>query len=622
MEKITKIVASLLVGVSLMACSKDNEPLQEESVMQEEWDLALVTLQPENPTHQENILLTIDESLYFDEQIESVQIRADALSTSEPLVMDPNLNQITLAVEDDVPIGEQSVQIEVTYKDGEVTEITKNIEITEDDEVTFDWDEAIIYFALTDRFYNGDQTNDYLVENTDHLETYHGGDFEGLIKKIPYLTELGVNTLWITPIVDNIEWNLREQQGDSQFGYHGYWAKDFTKIDEHLGDIETFQALLERAHDYGMKIMVDVVLNHSGYGMKPGETNPGVEHFPTPEEQQPFEAMLRTDPVPNHQVMGELAGLPDFITEDEAVRNQLIAWQTDWIEKTRTPRGDTIDFFRVDTIKHVEDTTWKAFKNKLVEIQPDFKLLGENYGASIDNPGGYLYDGEMDAVLDFDFKNLAGQFVNWDVMGVQEALIERNEQLSSDATMAQFLSSHDEDGFLYRQAGGDQGKQMVAAALQITAKGIPVVYYGEEIGLSGPAAKNMDQGEYNENRYDFDWEAIHTSGKAMHEHYQKLLNIRKTYAALFAKGDRETLTGSNQDGYLFFSRNHEGQTIIVGLTILDEEAQVSLEVPFPKGATVRDLYNGTTYTVSETGLIDVTLPKKSLGGTSILVVQE
>lgn len=356
--------------------------------------------------------------------------------------------------------------------------------------------------------------------------------------------------------------------------------------------------------------------------MKTIDTNPGVENFPTQDEQTTFEEMLRLEPVPNHQVVGELSGLPDFITEDPEVRQQLIEWQTDWIEKTRTERGDTIDFFRVDTIKHVEDTTWKAFKNRLIELQPDFKLLGEHYGGSIQNTGGYFHDGEMDAILDFDFKNIAGRFVNWDIIGVQNDLIDRNEKMSSDATMAQFLSSHDEDGFLYRQAGGDLGKHMVAAALQLTAKGIPVIYYGEEIGQTGPTAKSMDHGEYSENRYDFDWDAIDSTGMAMHRHYQKLLGIRKGYSEVFAKGDRQTVAGTNQEGYLFFTRTYEDESVLVGLNTWDEEQRGEVTVSFSPGSVLIDLYSGEEYAVSQDRTISWKLPSRTEGGTIILVEKE
>ena len=103
-----------------------------------------------------------------------------------------------------------------------------------------DWDEEIIYMIMTDRFFDGDESNNNPANvegsfDKDHLEAYHGGDFKGIIEKIPYLKELGITTLWITPIVKNIDSNMMADKGGKQFAYHGYWAEDFTKLDPHLG---------------------------------------------------------------------------------------------------------------------------------------------------------------------------------------------------------------------------------------------------------------------------------------------------------------------------------------------------------------------------------------------------
>jgi pullulanase len=160
------------------------------------------------------------------------------------------------------------------------------------DKLDFDWDEARIYFALTDRFKDGDLSNNENVDKN-HLEAYHGGDFRGMIDSLDYLQDLGINTLWITPIVDNIDFNQGTGFGGKQYAYHGYWAKDFTKLDEHLGDMDTFKELIDKAHDKGIKIMVDVVLNHTGYGLKAGDNSPTI----TPEDKERFAGMLRTDGV-------------------------------------------------------------------------------------------------------------------------------------------------------------------------------------------------------------------------------------------------------------------------------------------------------------------------------------
>ena len=163
----------------------------------------------------------------------------------------------------------------------------------------FDFDEAVVYFLLTDRFYNGDPTNDDPNgENYDvsHPETYHGGDLQGIIDKLDYIQALGVNTIWVSPIVDNINFNVRHGK-DAQYGYHGYWAKDFTTVDEHIGDIETLKMLVDAVHDRGMKLMVDVVINHAGYGMKETDQNPGIPNFPTKKSRRCSEECSASSPV-------------------------------------------------------------------------------------------------------------------------------------------------------------------------------------------------------------------------------------------------------------------------------------------------------------------------------------
>ncbi|PWW31104.1 glycosidase [Cytobacillus oceanisediminis] len=587
----------------------------------------IAEVKPWKATYNENAVLSV-ETILSDSEVAIKEVYADlsAIGGSSKVSIDPALSAQTISIDQSVTAGQKQLPITVVDEYGNLHEGEASIEVAtrtfngkKDD---FDWDEARIYFMLTDRFNNGDASNDDpngAKYDTSHLETYHGGDFRGVIEKLDYLEDLGINTIWITPIVDNINWDLRYDKDGNQYGYHGYWAKDFSTLDEHLGDIQTFQELLEKAHDRGIKVMVDVVLNHTGYGLK--ENDPsiglGIPNFPTDADRERFAGMIRDGGTDT--IRGELAGLPDLKTEEEAVRRQIIEWQTAWLEKAKTNRGDTIDYFRVDTVKHVEHTTWKAFKNALTEIKPDFKMIGEYYGGYADEHGGFLDSGEMDSILDFDFKHTAADFINGHIDAAEEKLQARNGKLTNTATLGQFLSSHDEDGFLITSAGKDWGKMKIASALQITAKGQPVIYYGEEIGLSGKHAGDMDKGEFNENRYDFDWSLI---GNDMHEHYRKLLNIRKNYSDVFSKGTREKLAGSDADGYLFFNRSYSGTHAVVGLNTKLEQKKATINVPFSAGSKVIDQYSGKKYNVDKNNQIKVKLPGRNDGGTVILVQDE
>lgn len=461
------------------------------------------------------------------------------------------------------------------------------------------WDEEIIYMIMTDRFFDGDESNNNPANvegsfDKEHLEAYHGGDFKGIIEKIPYLKELGITTLWITPIIKNIDSNMMADKGGKQFAYHGYWAEDFTKLDPHLGSEDDFKELIDALHDNGIKLMVDVVINHSGYGTK---------------NQGPFAGMHREKSGAG-DIETELAGLPDFKTEDKSVRDKIIAWQVDWLKNIKTAKGGGIDYFRVDTVKHVDKDTMKDFKAEARKAKPDIKMIGENFGASVFKDGGYLDPSMMDSLLDFDFKDLAKDFVRGKISETESKLARRNAEISQERQMGQFLSSHDEDGFLKVRLGGDLGKFLVASSLQLTAKGQPVIYYGEEIGQSGKKDK-IDKGIFSENRYDFNWSK--TENNPILDHYQKLIAIRKAYPEIFARGDRKGLY--MDDTVSVFARSLGEDELIIGLNTSDEEKTISFDLKSDEN--LYDLYNQKKVKLSG-NKVTLKIPSRDNGGTAIL----
>lgn len=468
-----------------------------------------------------------------------------------------------------------------------------------DENILKSWDEEIIYMVMTDRFFDGDPTNNNPenIEGSfdkDHLEAYHGGDFRGIIDKVDYLKDLGITTLWITPIVKNIDTNMMADKNDKQFAYHGYWASDFTKIDPHLGSEEDLKELIDVLHANGMKLMVDVVINHSGYGTK------NIGDFAGMHRQESGAGDIET----------ELAGLPDFKTEDEEVRDKIINWQVDWLKKFKTDKGNTIDYFRVDTVKNVDQDTMKDFKAALIKENPEFKMIGENFGASIFKDGGYLDPTMLDSLLDFEFKELAKDFVSGKISETEKRLVKRNKAISEEREMGQFLSSHDENGFLKVRLSDDLGKFLVASSLQLTAKGQPVIYYDEEIGQSGKK-DNFDKGIYSENRYDFDWDKIENN--EILDHYKKMLKIRNAFADVFAKGDRENLY--MDDEVSIFQRSYGDKKVLVGLNTSEEAKEISFN--FDTSEKMLDLY-GKAKIKNKTGKISLTIPSRNEGGTVVL----
>ena len=462
------------------------------------------------------------------------------------------------------------------------------------------WDEEIIYMIMTDRFFDGDSSNNNPenIEGSydkDHLEAYHGGDFRGIIDKVDYLKDLGITTLWITPIVKNIDTNMMADSNGKQYGYHGYWASDFTKIDPHLGTEEDLKELIDVLHENGIKLMVDVVINHSGYWTK----NTG-----------DFAGMHRENSGAG-DIETELAGLPDFLTEDKEVRDKIINWQIDWLKKIKTDKENTIDYFRVDTVKHVDTDAMKDFKAAAIKEKPDFKMIRENFGTSVFKDGGYLDPTMMDSLLDFEFKELAKNFVSGKISETEAKLVKRNEAITEDRQMGQFLSSHDENGFLKVRLSGDLGKFLVASSLQLTAKGQPVIYYGEEIGQSGKK-DDFEKGIYSENRYNFDWDKVENN--EILDHYKKMLKIRNAFADVFAKGDRESIYMDEEISV--FERVYGDKKLLVGLNTSEEPKEISFN--FKNDGRYVDLYGNSKLREKSDKLI-LKIPSRNEGGTVVLV---
>ncbi|EOD01789.1 alpha-amylase family glycosyl hydrolase [Caldisalinibacter kiritimatiensis] len=547
------------------------------------------------------------------------------LGKDKEVFIDPELKEISISVKDTVTAGLKTIPIKAIDEYGKEhlgeakVEVKTRVYTGKHD---FDWDEARIYFLMTDRFNDGDTSNNDpfgIGYDTSKPGTYHGGDFKGITEKLDYLEELGINTIWITPIVENIKFdtNFLNPDVDSYYAYHGYWASNFEKLNPHFGDIEDFHNLIDEAHKRGIKIMVDVVINHAGYGLK--EDDPGIgkgiPFFPTDEDRERFKGMFRTEPVNGDDIKGELAGLPDFKTEDPEVRNKIISWQVAWVDKYgKTEKGNTIDYFRVDTVKHVDDTTWMAFKNALAKVKPDFKLIGETYGAGPTETMGDLGKGKMDSLLDFHFKYSAVNFVNGQIDDVENYLEERNQLMDNTQTFGHFLGSHDEQGFLER-IDHNLDKLKIASSLQMTAKGQPVIYYGEELGLSGTA-----QWPDYDNRYDMAWDKVQNN--EVFEHYKKIVNARKKYSKIISKGSRTKLDGGDSEGYLVFERTYNGESVLVALNVTDEAKEITVKAPFTQGSKLIDEYSNLKYKVNEDNTLTFTLPSMKDGGTVILAAYE
>lgn len=390
-------------------------------------------------------------------EVASASIDVSSLGGSSALAIVPDLQAVTISATTDTTLGKKTLPIVVTdqygneYTTSVQAEVAARNKKNADD---FDWDESVIYFMVTDRFFDGNESNNTAsgakTYGKDNAGLYHGGDFAGITQKLDYLEDLGINTIWITPIVENIPGVTVTDTGKEDVpynaAYHGYWASDFTKLNPTLGTKEEFQTLIDQAHNRGIRIMVDIVVNHAGYDTE-------------------FGNMIRSgeDIVSGSDQKDSLSNLPDFRTEDPVVSAQLVKWQTQWV------KDFGIDYFRVDTVKHVENDTWAELKNALTKTDPNFKMIGEYAGGGYASNGNTLGTGEMDSDLDFDFNDQAANFVKGNISSVENFLASRNSALNNTYMTGQFLGSHDEDGFKQKLLDGGMKEDAATAASMVAA---------------------------------------------------------------------------------------------------------------------------------------------------------
>ena len=434
----------------------------------------------------------------------------------------------------------------------------------------------LIYFMVTDRFNNADSKNDRgglegdrLVHGFDAMDEkfYHGGDLKGVTAKLDYLADMGVTAIWLTPVFKN-KW-VMEHDGWLTASYHGYWIADFTSVDPHLGSEEDLRELIDAAHKRNIKIIFDIVINHTADAIKYQQCHdPEYQHtdkeaagsgciyrsssiFPyttrgkadgepintgflghdeahqtdsnfaklldpsfayTPFIAEAEKTLKKPDwlnnPIYYHNrgeivyegeafYLGDFYGLDDTFTEHPDVVRGMIDIYQYWI------REYGIDGFRIDTAGHVNTQFWSQFvpamqKHAREHGRPEFFMFGEVVN-SILNKRSYITKGELPAVLDFDFKHavveyvagsgsakeFAGQFLDTD-----DYFIDHD---TTPYTLPTFLGNHDDGRFGVQLNLKDPDapeeiklkRTRLAHAILYFARGVPILYYGDEQGFMG-----------------------------------------------------------------------------------------------------------------------------------------
>jgi glycosidase len=526
----------------------------------------------------------------------------------------------------------------------------------------------IFYFVLPDRFENGDPSNDEgsqtIPESRGGFDPtdkgyYHGGDLAGLTSKLSYLKDMGITAVWLTPILRN-----QAVQGDSS-GYHGYWILDFTQIDPHLGSNAELNKLIDTAHEMGMKVFFDIIVNHTADVISYRECHNEDGSFRNPESvlcpfktydqitsgdnYSPFIAAGRetlktpawlNDPqyynnrgdslwVGESVITGDFVGLDDLDTTQPAVVQGMIDIYKDIMTEFKP------DGFRIDTVKHVEMSFWEQFDPAIMAHAkqlgiPNFHVFGEVAQGDAAFLSRYSTIGKMPATLDFQhFYTSLDVFAKGDSPQKLVKLVHDDDYYrdhDSDARLKlTFTSNHDNGRLGYflntEQPNASEEEKLqrslLSHAYMYFSMGIPVVFYGDEQGFTGDgndkdARENMMPSlvaSYNDNNL-LGTEATTAEDNFDQSHpiYQSLRDYADVYKAHSAlrHGAQFVRYASQQAGLFAFSRvspETREEYLVVFNTSTEQQSQHLLAT----AQKYRAIYGAETDLVAENGSVAVSV---------------
>ncbi|MEW5693336.1 MAG: alpha-amylase family glycosyl hydrolase [Candidatus Hydrogenedentota bacterium] len=494
-----------------------------------------------------------------------------------------------------------------------------------------DWRDRVIYFVFTDRFCNNDPANDTPVidEELAEIANYQGGDFKGIIKKIEegYFSRLGVDVLWISPVIDNVEGAYIDSLPPHRkfTSYHGYWPKSLTEIEEHFGSKDDLKTLIDVAHSKNIKIIFDIVFNHIHK-----ESDIYNEH------PDWFTPLLLPDGTKNLRLFDKYPFttwfdefIPSFDYDKEAVKNMMVENAIWWIKEFN------IDGFRVDAVKHIPENFFIDLRKEIVreiEIPQNkrFFMVGETID-SRERIKQYIKYTKLDSQFDFPLYWSIRDFFAYEKIDLDRL---REEYLLSNKIyniyqVSPLLGNHDFSRFIaYADKNFDANKEkelaftkppqidktdpqkaeamykkiQFAFGFLLTLNGIPMIYYGDEIGLTGAADPDNRRMMLFEDKWD-------KYQKATFEKVASLLHLRKDHDAL-RRGVIREIYSSNElwvirktyfnDDLLIVYNNSKttDNKVVLKADIFDEIIEAPLEPLYGSDGTTSSTTEGITFFIS------------------------
>lgn len=449
--------------------------------------------------------------------------------------------------------------------------------------------DAVFYHIFLDRFANGDKTNDpantQVWGSPPTREDYQGGDLAGVIEKMDYLSDLGVNALYLSPVFES---------GSN----HGYDTIDYQMIDPRLGSPETLKTLVERAHEREWHVILDAVLNHSSVEFE------AFRDLRQHGEQSRFRNWYFPEGFPinieqgksNYQCWFGVASLPQFNTDNPETRQYLLDVAERWI------KSSGIDGWRLDVPNEIPHPFWKEFRRIVRAAKRDAYIVGEIW----DNGQEWLGGDEFDSVMNYRFRDAVLDFLARDKIS-PEAFDSRLAQIRQDYPqwahdrMFNLLGSHDTDR-LRTVCGGDVNREKQCVLLQLTYPGAPCIYYGNEIGLEG--------GQDPHCRRAFEWDP-NKRDENMRTFYKRLLALRRDHIAL-RRGDYQTVLVHNDKGIFAYIRTFENERVLVAFNRSRAEQSITLDADAMGGAKWNSWLDSGAELQAESNCLCLTLPPQGM----------
>jgi glycosidase len=588
---------------------------------------------------------------YFLHIINKTESESGKISFNFELESNPNINTLSrnhiLALLDNSIVDKSSIRtdknkiqisfessqlhekktIRVAYSDNNGTSNMQTIHLFNgipagNDKTFSTWNDAIIYSLMIDRFYDGDPNNTIPVDHPEILKpaNYQGGDLLGLLKKMEegYFDSLGINAMWISPVNDNTNEAFQEYPPPHRYysGYHGYWPIHHERVEEKFGTMELLKEFISKAHKRGIKVLLDFVANHVH-----------IEHPFWKNHRDWFGVLELPDGKKNLRLWDEQRlttwfepYMPsfDYVASKEAleVMTDNAVW---WLKETNA------DGFRHDAVKHVPNEFWRLLTEKIkknIEV-PEKKVvyqIGETFG-SYELVSSYVNNGQLSAQFNFNIYDTAIPVFTKE--GSSFATLD--EQMSrtfgvygENHLMGNVVDSHDKVRFIAYADGdieGDPGelawtnppivdnkssyeKLRLHLAFVLSTPGIPVVYYGDEIGMTGASdPDNRRMMRFNDELSVWETETL--------EHVKKIINARKNISSL-RHGDFKTLQ-ADENLYIYI-RSDLNDRILVALNKSEVPQTVKIKVPsFYSIKNVEEIFSGEKVEVKNNEL-NVTIP--------------